>query len=105
MKANGIFEKMTEQGEIKRIRATFESTGIKEDGKVIWRKLSKDGKPTNVFAEQFQPDMPWAVGKWFLKVNSAVVLRKYPQLKIETEKSKLMSDDEYLQFLDSRYFG
>ena len=105
MVVSGIFQKMTESGEVKNVRARFESTGIKEHGKVIWRKLNKDGTPSNVFAEQFEPNVPWAVGKWFIKVNSAVVLRNYPQLKVETEKSKTMSDEEYLQFLDSRYFG
>lgn len=104
MKLNGIFEKMTETGERKRVRSTFESTGIKEDGKVIWRKIKKDGTPSNIFAEQFEPNVPWAVGKWFLQINSAVVIRKYPQLKIETERSKTMTDEEYIQFLDSRYF-
>ena len=104
MTVHGIFEKMTEQGEVKRVRASFESTGIKEYGKVIWRKLNKDGTPSNNFAEQFEPNVPWAVGKWFVKVNSAIILRKYPQLKVETERSKTMSDEEYLQFLDSRYF-
>lgn len=105
MTVNGIFERMTEQGEVKRSRARFESTGIKEHGKVIWRKLNKDGTPSNVFAEQFEPNVPWAYGKWFCKVNSAVVLQAYPQLKVETERSKTMTDEEYLQFLDSRYFG
>ena len=105
MTVNGIFERMTEQGEVKRTKASFENTGIKEHGKVIWRKLNKDGTPSNVFAEQFEPNVPWAYGKWFCKVNSAVVLRAYPQLKVETERSKAMTDEEYLQFLDSRYFG
>lgn len=105
MKVNGIFERMTESGEIKRVRTTFESTGIKEHGKVIWRKLNKDGTPSNIFAEQFEPNVPWAVGKWFLKVNSADVLRQHPHLKVETERSKTMTDEEYLAFLDSRYFG
>jgi hypothetical protein len=105
MTLNGIFEKMTEQGETKRVRASFENTGIKENGKVIWRKLNKDGTPSNIFAEQFEPNVPWACGKWFCKVNSAVVLRNYPQLKVETERSKTMTDEEYLAFLDSRYFG
>lgn len=105
MTLNGIFERMTEQGEVKRSRAIFESTGIKEHGKVIWRKLNKDGTPSNIFAEQFEPNVPWAAGKWFLKLNSASVLRAYPQLKVETERSKTMTDEEYLQFLDSRYFG
>ena len=105
MTVQGIFQRMTEQGEVKRSRARFESTGIKENGKVIWRKLNKDGTPSNIFAEQFEPDVPWVNGKWFIKENSAYVLRKYPQLKVETERSKTMTDEEYLDFLDSRYFG
>jgi hypothetical protein len=106
MTVTGYFEKMNEQGEVKRLKnVRFESTGIKENGKVIWRKLNKDGTPSNNFAEQFEPNVPWAFGKWFIKVNSAVVLRKYPQLKVETEKSKTMTDEEYLEFLNSRFFG
>ena len=107
MLVTGYFEKMNEQHEVKRFKnIRFESTGIKNEcGKVIWRKLNKDGTPSNIFAEQFVPDMPWVVGKWFAKVNSATVLRKHPQLKVETERSKTMSDAEYLEFLDSTYFG
>lgn len=105
MRANGIFERINEDGQAKRSRATFESTGVYEDGKVIWRKLNKDGTPSNIFAEQFEPNVPWAVGKWFCKRNSADVLRSFPQLKVETERSKSMTDEEYLEFLDSRYFG
>ena len=105
MIVNGIFQRLTESGELKNTRTRFESTGIKEHGKVIWRRINKDGTPSNVFAEQFDPDVPWAVGKWFIKINSADVLRSYPQLKVETEKSKAMTDEEYLEFLNSRYFG
>ena len=105
MIVNGIFQRLTESGELKNTRTRFESTGIKEHGKVIWRRNNKDGTPSNVFAEQFDPDVPWAVGKWFIKINSADVLRSYPQLKVETEKSKAMTDEEYLEFLNSRYFG
>ena len=104
MKVNGIFEKVTETGEIKRTRAVFESTGIKDNGKVIWRKIKKDGTKSNIFAEQFVPNVPWATGKWFIKLNGAVVLKDYPQLKVYTERSKAMSDEEYLEFLNSRYF-
>ena len=105
MTVTGFFQKMNEQGEIKTFKnVRFESTGIKENGKVIWRKLNKDGTPSNIFAEQFKPNVPWAYGKWFIKVNSAVVLRKYPQLKVETERSKTMTDEEYLEFLNSRHF-
>ena len=105
MTVTGFFEKMNEQGEVKTSKnVRFESTGIKENGKVIWRKLNKDGTPSNIFAEQFKPNVPWAYGKWFIKVNSAVVLRKYPQLKVETERSKTMTDEEYLEFLNSRHF-
>lgn len=106
MTLTGYFQKMNEHGEVKTFKnARFESTGIKEDGKIIWRKLNKDGTPSNNFAEQFEPDMPWAFGKWFVKINSAIVLSKHPELKVETERSKTMSDEEYLEFLNSRYFG
>lgn len=106
MTVTGFYQKTNEQGEVKAIRnVRFESTGIKENGKVIWRRLYKDGSPSNIFAEQFNPNVPWKVGKWFLQINSAPVLRKYPQLKLETEKSKTMTDEEYLEFLNSRYFG
>ena len=107
MTVTGYFEKMNEQGEVKRFRnIRFESTGIKNEyGKVIWRKLNKDGTPSNVFAEQFEPNMPYVTGKWFIKINSATVLRKHPELKVETERSKTMTDAEYLEFLESRYFG
>lgn len=105
MIVNGIFQRLTENGELKNTRTRFESTGVKVDGKVIWRRINKDGTPSNIFAEQFEPDVPWAVGKWFVKRNSAEVLRMYPHLKVETERSKTMTDEEYLAFLDSRYFG
>lgn len=105
MTVNGIFERLNEQGERKRTRTMFASTGIKKAGKVIWRKLKKDGTPSNIFAEQFIPNVPWATGKWFLQVNSATILREFPQLKVETERSKTMTDEQYLEFLDSRYFG
>lgn len=105
MKVNGIYERLDENGKVKRTRAVFESTGVYEGGKVIWRKIKKDGTPSNIFAEQFEPDVPWAVGKWFAARNGAEVLRSFPQLKVETERSAAMSDEEYLAFLDSRYFG
>ena len=106
MTVNGIFQRMTESGEVKNTRTRFESTGIKNEyGKIIWRRINKDNTPSNIFAEQFEPDVPWAVGKWFVKVNSADVLRKHPQLKVETKNSKAMTDEQYLEFLDSRYFG
>ena len=105
MAVTGFFQKMNEQGEIKTFKnARFESTGIKENGKVIWRKINKDGTPSNIFAEQFRPDVPWAYGKWFVKVNSAIVLRNYPELKVETERSKAMTAEQYLAYLGSRYF-
>lgn len=105
MIVSGIFQRMTEDGTVKNTRTRFESTGIYEHGKVIWRRIYKDGTPSNIFCEQFEPNVPWAVGKWFCKLNSADVLRMYPQLKVETERSKMMTDEEYLEFLDSRYFG
>lgn len=105
MTLQGIYERMTENG-LKRTRARFESTGVKNEfGKVIWRMIKKDNTPSNIFAEQFEPNVPWAMGKWFLKLNGAAVLRKHPQLKVETERSKEMTDEEYLKFLDSKYLG
>ena len=104
MTASGIYQKTCEDGTVKKLRATFVSTGIKEYGKVIWRKLSKDGKPTNIFAEQFEPNVPWAMGKWFVQISSACVLTSYPQLKVETEKSKSMSDEEFIKYLESHQF-
>ena len=96
---------MNEHGEIKTFKnVRFTSTGIKENGKVIWRKLNKDGTKSNIFAEQFKPNVPWSYGKWFIIVNSATVLRNYPNLKVETERSATMTDEQYLAFLDSRYF-
>ena len=47
MTVTGFFQKMNEQGEIKTSKnVRFESTGIKDNGKVIWRKLNKDGTPS-----------------------------------------------------------
>lgn len=105
MRVTGIFEKMTENNEVRRTRSTFESTGIYDHGKVIWRKIHKDGTPSNIFAEQFEPNVPWATGKWFCKIDSSIVLRNYPQLKVETKNSASMTDEQYLEFLASRYFG
>lgn len=106
MIVNGIFQRMNENGEVKNMRTRFESTGVKNEyGKVIWRRIKKDGTPTNVFAEQFEPNVPWAVGKWFCKINGAEVLRKNPELKVETENSKGLSDEEFLQLLESHYHG
>lgn len=82
----------------------FESTGIKDDyGKVIWRRLRKDGTASNEFAEQFNPNTPWAFGKWFTKIDGGWVLQKYPQLKVETERSKEMDHDAYCRYLSGTY--
>ena len=109
MTRTGYFRKMNENGEVKTYRnAQFESTGIDhpyEKGHKIWRKLYKDGTPSNNFAIQFQPDVPWACGNWFCKIDSGWVLENFPQLKVETERSKTMTDSEYIEFLHSRYFG
>lgn len=109
MTRTGYFQKMNEDGEVKKYRnVTFESTGIDspyERGHKIWRKLNKDGTPSNVFAIQFQPNMPWAFGNWFVMIDGGYVLETFPQLKVETERSKTMSDAEYIEFLHSRYFG
>lgn len=109
MKKTGYFQTMNENGEIKRYRnALFESTGIDhpgEKGHKIWRKLNKDGKPSNTFAIQFRPDLPWICGDWFCMIDGGWVLTRFPQLKLETERSKTMTDEEYIAFLSSRYFG
>ena len=104
MIANGTYE-WIKGGERKRCHATFESTGIKDEltGKVLWRKFSKEGRPQNIFAEQFRPEVPWAVGRWFVKMNGGVILEMYPQLKVETERSKSMTDAEYIQYLKDTY--
>ena len=79
------FYRFEKDGEIHNCRnVRFENTDAKWDnGKVIWRKISKDGKRTNIFAEQFNPDMPWCHGKWFCKIGTEYVLRDHPELKIE----------------------
>lgn len=108
MKRTGYFRKGNENGEVKTYRnVQFESTGIDhpyENGHKIWRKLNKDGTPNNVFAVQFQPDVPWACGNWFIMIDGGWVLENFPQLKVETERSKTMTDKEYIEFLSSRYF-
>ena len=100
---------MNESGEVKRYRnVTFESTGVDnpcERGHKIWRMINKDGTPSNVFAVLFQPNVPWAFGNWFCMIDGGWVLTKYPQLKVETERSKTMSDKEYTDYLSSNYFG
>lgn len=109
MTRTGYFRKTNENGEVKTYRnVTFESTGIssKYDGnRKVWRRLHKDGTPSNVFAFQFQPDVPWAMGSWFIMIDGGWVLHQYPQLKVETERSKTMTDKEYIDFLSSRFFG
>jgi hypothetical protein len=80
------FYQFEKDGQVKTCRnVKFESTGIKwaDDGKVIWRKISKDGKRTNKFAEQFRPNVPWAFGIWFCKISTKTVLDKFPELQIE----------------------
>lgn len=78
------FYQYEKDGEVKTCRnVRFESTGVKEDGKIIWRKISKEGKRTNKFAEQFIPNVPWAFGKWFCKISTKYVLEKHPELQIE----------------------
>lgn len=108
MKRTGFFRKTNENGETKTYRnIQFESTGIDSPGErnhKIWRKLNKDGTPSNVFALQFHPDVPWAYGNWFIMIDGGWVLSNFPQLKVETERSKTMSDKEYIDFLSSRYF-
>jgi hypothetical protein len=109
MKRTGYFKKMNENGEVKKYRnVTFESTGIAhpyENNHKIWRKINKDGTPSNVFAVQFQPSVPWAFGSWFCMIDGGWVLENYPQLKVKTERSKGMTDSEYIAFLSSQYYG
>lgn len=102
MIVNGKYQYI-KNGEIKRCTADFENTGVKNEyGKVIWRKIWK-GQKTNAFAEQFIPDVPWATGKWFCKISGASVLEQYPELKVETETSVKMTDDEYIEYLRKNF--
>lgn len=106
MRQTGFFQKRdVETNEVKRYKnVRFESTGFKfDDGHVIWRKLNNDGSPSNIFAIQFHPNVPWAFGNWFTMVDGGVILEEHPQLKVETERSKTMSHEEYCKFLSSRY--
>lgn len=109
MKRTGFFRKVNEVGDLKTYRnVQFESTGIDcpgEAGHKIWRRLYKDGTPSNTFAIQFQPNVPWAVGNWFIMIDGGWVLSNFPQLKLETERSKTMTDKEYIEYLSSRYFA
>lgn len=84
MTAKGFYQ-WEKDGQIKTAACVrFESTGIKdEEGKIIWRRIDKNGNRTNRFAEQFQPNMPWAHGKWFCKRDTEATLKKYPELRIE----------------------
>lgn len=102
---NGFYQMVDDAGELRRVRGCkFESTSAKTNGKVIWRKLKKDGTPTNTFAEQFIPDVPWLPkGKWFCKLDGGVVLRDHPELKVETEISKRVSHEAYCEYLSSNY--
>lgn len=79
------FYQFEKDGEVKTFRnIKFESTGIKLDnGKIIWRKIAKDGQRTNKFAEQFQPNVPWAFGTWFTKISTEWVLNAHPELEIK----------------------
>ena len=108
MRKKGYFRRVNESGEVKNFRdVMFESTGINhpfEKNHKIWRKIKKDGTPLNVFAIQFQPDLPWVCGDWFVMIDGGWVISQFPQLKIETEKSKTMTDDEYIAFLSSKFF-
>ena len=108
MTKKGFFRKVNENGEIKTFKdVMFESTGVDhpfEKNHKIWRRIKKDGTPSNVFAIQFKPDLPWAFGDWFIMIDGGWVIREFPQLKIETEISKTMTDQEYIDLLSSKYF-
>lgn len=102
MIVNGKYQYI-KNGERKCCMANFENTGVKNEyGKVIWRKITK-GQKTNIFAEQFIPDVPWATGKWFCKISGASVLERHPELKVETERSARMADDEYIEYLRENF--
>jgi len=106
MKVTGFYQMISKEGEIKRYRGiSFESTEKKfSDGKVIWQKVGKDGSRHNVFCEQFIPDVPWLPrGKWFIEVDAGWVLQEYPTLKVETERSKSMTDKEYTDWLSKSF--
>jgi hypothetical protein len=100
----GFFRRMKD-GEIKNYSgARFENTGVKDDlGKVIWRKLRKDGQPSNIFAEQFRPDAPWVSGKWFFMLDAGMILEEHPELKQPTEKALSMSHEDYCRALSEKY--
>ena len=102
MIVNGMYQ-WVQDGELKCCRSAFQSTGLKtEDGKVIWQKLH-NGKRQNIFAEQFRPNVPWATGRWFMKMNGGIILEQHPEFKVETERSKTMSDAEYIQYLKNTF--
>lgn len=108
MTKKGYFKKKIESGEIKNYaNVRFESTGIDhpyENNHKIWRKLKKDGTPTNIFAIQFRPNVPWMTGNWFVMIDGGWVIKNFPQLKVNTEKSQQMTDEQYIEFLSSKYF-
>lgn len=106
MTVRGFYRRVDQNGEIKNSRdVKFENTGYKfDDGKVIWRKLGKDGSKLNIFAEQFNPELPWMVGKWFCKVDGGAVLREHPDLKVESERTASMSHEEYCAHLSANYY-
>lgn len=82
MRINGFYQ-YEKDGVTKTCKAKFESTGIRlENGKVLWQKI-KNGKLVNRFAEQFNPNMPWAYGKWFQKLDTETVLAEHPELRVE----------------------
>lgn len=110
MTAYGFYKYTNKDGEHKTIRnAKFESTGVQipdMQNHVIWRKFDKLGRKTNIFAVQFIPEVPWMVkGKVFVKISAAEVITKHPELKVETEASKTMSDEEYIQYLRESFRG
>lgn len=107
MQVKGFYQRKNENGEIKTTsNVIFVSTGKKtRDGKVIWRKVKKDGTLSNIFAEQFHPNTPWAFGKWFCNVDGGAIIREFPELKVKTEISEQMSHEEYCVYLSGKYYG
>lgn len=107
MTKRGTFKKRVASGEIKNYaNVCFENTGINhpyENDHKIWRKLKQDGRPSNVFAIQFRPNVPWMTGNFFVMIDGGWVIKNYPQLKIETERSRQMTDEQYIEYLSSTY--
>lgn len=63
----------------------FESTGKTYCDKIVWRKIAKDGTPTNIFAEQCTANLPWVSGAFFYRLSrkeTEQILEQHPELYI-----------------------